>query len=78
MPEKGREQRTMTEQLRDEIRRSGKSLGRLAQESGVSAGQLSRFLNGKRGLTTAALDKLFQTLELRVTKQRRRPAKEGE
>jgi transcriptional regulator with XRE-family HTH domain len=72
-------QSTVTETLKEEIRVSGRNLTQLARDSGVSAGQLSRFLNGKRMLTGEAIDKLCSALGLRLARERkarRRPAKE--
>lgn len=55
-------------QLRDEIRDSGQSLNELGRASGVSAGQLSRFLRGERNLTSEAIDKICRALRLELRK----------
>ena len=64
-------------QLRDEIRASGQSLNKLGQTSGVSAGQLSRFLRGERKLTSEAIDRICRALNLEL-RRRRKPAAERE
>jgi transcriptional regulator with XRE-family HTH domain len=62
-------------QLRKAIRESGQSLQQLGRECGVGADRLSRFLNGKRGLSLDAAEKLCDTLGLRlVGKSRPRQA----
>jgi transcriptional regulator with XRE-family HTH domain len=80
MPGKKRERPTVTETLKAEIQGSGRNLSQLARDSGVSAGQLSRFVRGERMLTGEAIDKLCSTLGLRLARERKpRPApKEGE
>jgi transcriptional regulator with XRE-family HTH domain len=62
---------TVTQQLQDQIRRSGLNLVQLSEVSGVSPAQLSRFLNNKRGLNNVAIDRLCQALGLHLTKVRR-------
>jgi transcriptional regulator with XRE-family HTH domain len=62
-----KEGQTVSDQLREQIRRSGLTLSKLEELSGVSASQLSRFLNQKRGLSTTAVDKLCETLHLGLT-----------
>lgn len=57
--------------LLDEIRRavetSGKTRYRIAKESGVSAGQLSRLVNGERGMTVETIERLADHLGLKIT-----------
>lgn len=57
--------------LMDAIRRaveaSGKSRYLIAKESKVSAGQLSRLVNGKRGMTVDTIERLADYLNLRIT-----------
>jgi transcriptional regulator with XRE-family HTH domain len=52
--------------LRRAIRTSGRSLGELGEASGVSAGQLSRFVRGQRSLTLPAAEKLCEVLHLQL------------
>lgn len=49
---------TITEQLRDTIRKSGKSLNSIAIESGVPNPVVVRFVNKKQGLSLLSADKL--------------------
>jgi hypothetical protein len=51
-------------QLKDAIRRSGKTLTSLARESGVPTPSQSRFLNGYRSLSLPTASKLCATLRL--------------
>lgn len=57
--------------LLDEIRRaveaSGKTRYRIAKESGVLAGQLSRLVNGERGMTVDTIERLADYLGLKIT-----------
>jgi transcriptional regulator with XRE-family HTH domain len=59
--------------LLDEIRRavetSGKTRYRIAKESGVSAGQLSRLVNGERGMTVETIERLAEYLGLKISIQ---------
>ena len=69
--------------LREAIRRDGRTAYRLAADSGVDKGALSRFLAGKRDMTLATADRLCRVLGLvlrpveRGRKPRRGPAKKG-
>jgi len=54
------------EQLRQAIRESELTAYKLAQQSGVSAGQIGRFLSGERTLTLTAAGKLATALGLRL------------
>ena len=62
----------VSEQLRQAILDSGESYCRIAHGCGVNDGQLSRFMRGERGLTTATLDRLcaYLGLELRESKRK--------
>src|SRR5947209_7842781 len=42
------------DELREHLRASGRSLNRLARETGVGSDRLSRFMTGKRGLSAPA------------------------
>ncbi len=66
----------MTEQLRIAIRDSGLSLNQLGIQSGVSAGQLSRFMRGERVLTLPAAEKIVTALGLRLMPAKK-PASKG-
>jgi transcriptional regulator with XRE-family HTH domain len=56
----------LAEQLRKAIAASGLSMNRLAQSSGVTQGQLSRFMRAERTLTLTAAGKLCAFLGLRL------------
>ena len=68
-------------QLLDAIRRaieaSGQSRYRIAKESGVTAGQLSRLVNGERGLSVETLERLATHLGLEIVVRPKRTGKEG-
>lgn len=55
---------SLTDQLRAAIRTSGQSLRALGRLSGIPSGNLSAFLNGKRGLSLDGADKLCRVLRL--------------
>jgi plasmid maintenance system antidote protein VapI len=59
-----KKRRTIADQLKEAIRRSGKTPYQLSQESGVSQAVLSRFLGGTRDITLGTADKLCETLGL--------------
>jgi transcriptional regulator with XRE-family HTH domain len=56
----------LTEQLKEAIRQSGKSLNQIGKEAGVGSNQLSRFMRGIRGLTLNAADKICDALGLEL------------
>jgi transcriptional regulator with XRE-family HTH domain len=72
--------RPFSEQIRDAIRSSDTSRYVLARASGISEAALSRFMQGKQGLTLTSLDKLADTLGLEVVvsvQRTPRPAPKG-
>jgi ribosome-binding protein aMBF1 (putative translation factor) len=56
--------------LKDAIRRSGRSVYQIAQESGISQIVISRFLSGERDIRMATADKLARVLNLQLTTER--------
>ena len=56
----------VVEQLREAIRRSGRTLQNLAAESGVGKDRLSRFMRGERDLTFNAVERVCYALGLRL------------
>jgi transcriptional regulator with XRE-family HTH domain len=56
-------------QLQDAIRASGLSLNELGRRTGVSEGQLSRFLRGDRTLTLPAAARVCQYFGLELCPQ---------
>jgi transcriptional regulator with XRE-family HTH domain len=57
----------LVDQLRRAIAGCGMSLNRLGEATGVSKGQISRFLRAERSLTLPAAAKLCAYLGLRLT-----------
>ena len=53
---------------------AGESLNSIAEQSGLFTSQLSRFVRGQAGLSTASLDKLLPVLGLEI-KSKKRAAK---
>jgi predicted transcriptional regulator len=67
-----------TDQLRAAIRDSEMSLGAIALSTAIDKAVLSRFMNGKSGLSVTSIDRLCTVLGLRLvseielSKQRKR------
>jgi transcriptional regulator with XRE-family HTH domain len=57
---------TISEQLREVIRRRGLTAYKVAKDAGLSHTVVQRFLDGERGLKLDSADKLAQTLRLRL------------
>lgn len=57
----------LTDAIRRAVEASGKTRYRIAKESGVSAGQLCRLVNGERGLSVDTIERLADYLGLRIT-----------
>jgi transcriptional regulator with XRE-family HTH domain len=53
--------------IRVAVESSDKTRYRIAKESGVSAGQLSRLVNGERGMTVDTIERLADYLGLQIT-----------
>ena len=60
------EPKTISDQLREIIKASGRTGYEMAKESGVDAGRISRFLRGERSLQLDAVDKLAPVLGLQL------------
>ena len=45
-----------------------RSIHRIARDAGVSHTMLSRFANGRRGLTTATLDRVCRAMGMHLTR----------
>ena len=71
-------QLTFTDELRQAIRRGGKTQYRISKETGISEGQLSRFMHGQVGLSLSAIDRLCECLGLRLaaTESSKQPKRE--
>lgn len=63
--------KTFSEQLRQAIDRSGQSRYAICKAIGLDQGALSRFMNGKTGLGTGAVDKLTVHLKLEIRGKRK-------
>lgn len=57
----------LVDSIRRAVETSGKTRYLIAKESGVSAGQLSRLVNGERGMTVDTIERLADYLGLRIT-----------
>lgn len=69
-----------SDQLRSAIRDSGLSVYAIAQSTAIDKAVLSRFMNGKSGLSVTSIDRLCTVLGLRLVsetelskKRKRRP-----
>ncbi len=60
--------KTISEQLRWHILRSGESTYALEKATGVSNASVGRFLRGERGLNTASVDALCAHLGLKLAR----------
>jgi DNA-binding phage protein len=58
--------KALSDQLREAVRRCGKSRYRISQETGITQAQLSRFVNGHADLALATIDKLIECLGLKI------------
>ena len=71
IPVMGKKRGTITEAVRRAIEESGLSRYAIAKASGVTQAALSRFVAGKRGLTTDTLDRLADVLGLEIVVRKR-------
>jgi transcriptional regulator with XRE-family HTH domain len=58
--------KTFSDQIRDSVDTSGVSRYRICKEIGISEATMSRFMNGKGGLSMASLDRLAALLGLEI------------
>jgi DNA-binding phage protein len=58
--------RNVIDQLKDAIRRSGRTLTDIGRDSGVGIDRLSRFVRGERDLTGEAIGKVCKALGLEL------------
>lgn len=65
----------LTDAIRRAIRRSEKTRYRIAKESGVSAGQLSRLASGEQGMRVETIETLAAYLGLEVVLRPKRKPK---
>ena len=57
----------LVDSIRQAVEASGKTQYRIAKESGVSAGQLSRLVSGERAMTVNTIERLADYLDLRIS-----------
>ena len=69
MAKKTRKRLTFSEQIRKVIADSGITRYEIAKRTDIEQSALSRFMSGKRGLSTSTLDKLAELLDLEVVKR---------
>ena len=56
----------LLDKIRQAVETSGKTRYRIAKESGISAAQLSRLVNGQSGMTVETIERLAGYLGLRI------------
>lgn len=61
-----KKRRTFADQLRRAIEKSGLTQYQICQETGIDKATLSRFMNGKGGLSIEAIELLFNLFGLQV------------
>lgn len=61
--------KTISEQIRAEIDRSGLTRYRIAKDAGIDEAQLNGFYHGYRRLSLDTLDKLCEFLDLEIMKR---------
>ena len=62
--------RSMPDVIRSAVRKDGRSVYRLALDSGVNQGVLGRFMRGERDMNLRTADKVCRALGLKLTKGR--------
>jgi plasmid maintenance system antidote protein VapI len=74
MPRRKKAPRTLSDQLRQRIRRwtqeNDGSLAALATQAGINRSILGRFVNGEGGITMATADRLAAVLRVRLADDR--------
>lgn len=65
MPKKSK-RKTLSEELREAVERSGVTRYAIWQETGIDQGTLSKFMAGNRGLSIESIDKLADLLGLHI------------
>jgi transcriptional regulator with XRE-family HTH domain len=72
MPMRKKARRKLTDQLRQLVANSGKTLGEFARDTGIDKSALSRFVNGERGLSMESLDTIGDYLGLEIRQRKAR------
>jgi len=65
-------------QLKEAIRTSGKTLYRIGKDSSVGTDSLYRFMSGERGLSLDAVDRIFESLRLKIVREEGEQAEPSE
>jgi plasmid maintenance system antidote protein VapI len=66
------ERTPLSQEIRNAVRRSGRTVYGIAREMRVSPSTLHRFVHGTSGLSQELLDRLADALDLHVTVGRKR------
>ena len=69
--------KTFSDELRDAIATAGISRNQISLQTGIDPATLSRFVHGKGGLSTEALDKIAAALGLHVAIGQRKHKPKG-
>jgi transcriptional regulator with XRE-family HTH domain len=67
--------RTISDQIRAAIKKSGMTRYRLSKETGIDQAALSRFVHGAAGLSLEAIDRIGAVLGLEVVSKGTKKAK---
>jgi transcriptional regulator with XRE-family HTH domain len=70
-----RGRKTLKEQLRDAIRRDGRTYNQLGKACGIGRDRLSRFMRNERDLTVDSIEDLCKALGLELRLVRGKPPK---
>ena len=76
MPKKPK-RKTLSDELRDAVERSGLTRYAIWQETGIDQGTMSKFMAGNRGLSLESIDKLADLLGLHVVTDAELPRPKG-
>ncbi len=63
--------KTITAQLKDAIRDSGRTHYDIGKEAGINPSQIDRFMSGDRGLHLKTAEKIIEVLGLELRSQRK-------
>ena len=72
MPMRKKVKQSLTDQLRQAVADSGKTLGEITRDTGIDKSALSRFVNGERGVSMAVMNTLGEYLELEIRQRKTR------
>jgi transcriptional regulator with XRE-family HTH domain len=72
-----RKSKKLSDQIRQAIETCGKTRYLIGQDTGIDQATLSRFMNGKGGLSIPVLDRLGEYLGLNITMGSKPRAKKG-